>query len=294
MGPQEYPVTFPCEGELLLGILSRPGDTARERSASGDIGVVVIVGGPQYRVGAHRQFRHLAQRVSAHGYPVLRFDVRGMGDSSGDHPKFSRIGPDIKAAITALCRCEPSVRQVVLWGLCDGASAALLYCHERKDPQVIGMCLLNPWVRSDASFAKTQLKHYYTRRLRQKDFWHKLVNGKVAASAVSGLVQSLGQIFRRKPPENIDHALPFQDQMALAWRTHPAQIALLLSGNDYTAKEFLEYAATDPAWSGLIGEGKVTRRDLKDADHTFSNQRDRAQVENWTIEWIEALAGAGP
>jgi hypothetical protein len=117
------------------------------------------------------------------------------------------------------------------------------------------------------------------------------LTGKVAASAASGLMQSLAQLLQRNPSKVKGSVLPFQDRMALAWRTHPAQIALLLSGNDYTAKEFLEFASTDPAWEGLIDESKVTRHDLKGADHTFSGQRDRVQVEDWTIAWIEQLIG---
>ncbi|MCK7493609.1 MAG: hydrolase 1, exosortase A system-associated [Comamonadaceae bacterium] len=136
-------------------------------ASAGATGVVVVVGGPQVRAGGHRQFVHLARTLAAAGHPVLRFDVRGMGDSSGALRGFEQITPDIGAAVDALLQRAPGVRRVVLWGLCDGASAALLYLHERRDPRVRGVCLLNPWVRSEASLARTHVKHYYTRRLRE-------------------------------------------------------------------------------------------------------------------------------
>ena len=39
--------------------------------------MVIVVGGPQYRAGSHRQFTLLARHIAAAGYPVLRFDARG-------------------------------------------------------------------------------------------------------------------------------------------------------------------------------------------------------------------------
>ena len=44
-----------------------------------------------------------------------------------------------------------------------------------EDPRVAGMVLVNPWIRSDASYAKTQLVHYYGKRLLQREFWKKVL-----------------------------------------------------------------------------------------------------------------------
>ena len=63
----ERPVQFSCGTDRLLGIL-HPGAPDSER------GVLVVVGGPQYRVGSHRQFVLLARALAAAGIPVLRFD----------------------------------------------------------------------------------------------------------------------------------------------------------------------------------------------------------------------------
>ena len=75
----ETVLAFPCEGERLLGVVSAPEDAL----VTGDLGVVIVVGGPQVRAGSHRQFVQLARHLAAQGLPTLRFDVRGMGDSSG-------------------------------------------------------------------------------------------------------------------------------------------------------------------------------------------------------------------
>ena len=54
--------------------------------------VVIVVGGPKYGVGSHRQFVTTARYVAAAGYPVLRFDYPSKGDSSY-HRKPQRISP---------------------------------------------------------------------------------------------------------------------------------------------------------------------------------------------------------
>ncbi len=289
MNYTEEAVFFACEGETLFGILAKP-DTPK------DIGVVVIVGGPQYRAGSHRQFVLLSRALAAAGYAVLRFDFHGMGDSGGPPGDFETVSQDVAAAIDALHLLIPAMKHVALWGLCDGASAALLYCHERQDPRVAGLMLLNPWVRSEASQARTQVKHYYTQRLRQKEFWLKLIRGQVAAHAVSGLVSSLKRAFSSAPRRATEHPhLTFQQKMAAAWRQFKGKILLILSGDDYTAKEFLEYAAADAAWSESLAKPGVSRHGLPNADHTFSTTESNCSMVQLTLRWLEQTSSTlGP
>jgi len=47
-------------------------------------------------VGSHRQFVQLARRLAKQGYPTLRFDYRGMGDSEGVYRSFENVGPDLQ------------------------------------------------------------------------------------------------------------------------------------------------------------------------------------------------------
>ncbi|MBL8349612.1 MAG: hydrolase 1, exosortase A system-associated [Burkholderiaceae bacterium] len=284
VGPHEEAFAFDCEGEALVGILHRPPHDA-PCGALGT-GVVVIVGGPQYRAGSHRQFVSLARALAAAGHPVLRFDSRGMGDSSGALRQFEQITPDVKAASDALCRQVPQVQRIALWGLCDAASAALLYAHAHPDTRVRGLCLLNPWVRSEASLARTQVKHYYAQRLRQRGFWLKLLSGRVAGQAVRGLWSNLLKA-RQKPGSS--GPLPFQARMADAWRKFDGSLLLALSGDDYTAKEFLEFAAASPDWHGLFERRGLSRVDLPDADHTLSASADQRAMNSITIQWLGSL-----
>ncbi|NRF66530.1 hydrolase 1, exosortase A system-associated [Aquincola sp. S2] len=282
---------FHCAGTPLVGVLSHP-------PAAAETALLVIVGGPQYRIGSHRQFVQLARSVAAAGHAVLRFDVRGMGDSGGAMRPFEALGDDIGAAIDFLFATLPGLKGVVLWGLCDGASAALMYCHERRDARVAGLCLLNPWVRSAQTLARTQVKHYYLQRLTQPGFWRKLLSGGVAWGALSGLLANLraargGDGSRAGGGSNAAAAqLPFQQQMAAAWRDPLRPILLLLSGEDYTAKEFVEAIRSDPAWSGAFDRPGLERHTLAGADHTFSDPAAKRAVERLTSDWLHALDNA--
>lgn len=286
MNHSERAVTFSCGQQILVGILAVPDGTPRTT------GVLVIVGGPQYRAGSHRQFVLLARALAAAGYPVLRFDYRGMGDSGGEQRDFADVTPDVAAAIDALQTAMPAVQHVALWGLCDGASAALMYCQQQADPRVRGLCLLNPWVRSEASLARAHVKHYYGQRLRQKEFWIKLLSGKVAGKALAGIWQNIRTMRAGAQPSAEASQLPFQTRMARAWGNPQRQILLILSGDDYTAREFVEYVGMDGAWAGLLLQPHVDRHDLPGTDHTFSNAAARAKVESITLAWLDQRLGS--
>ncbi len=283
MRPVEQTLSFECQGETLLGVLALP--SPERVQARADVGVLIVVGGPQYRSGSHRQFVLLARSLASEGYPTLRFDVRGMGDSGGDRRDFEAISDDIGAAIGALVQAQPRVARIVLWGLCDGASAALLYCAERQDVRVQGLCLANPWLRSEATQARTQINHYYRQRLQERAFWLKLFSGKVAVAALRGLWQAV-----RRTQRGPSGAAPgFQARMCQGWSRSDMPKLLLLSGQDYTAKEFDEYVRLDPAWARAVARSEVERREIPGADHTFSISEHRQQVEAATLRWLDDL-----
>jgi exosortase A-associated hydrolase 1 len=277
----ETAATFECAGETLVGIASVP-ETPRRR------GVLIVVGGPQYRVGSHRQFTLFARRLAAEGFPAFRFDYRGMGDATGEYITFKQIADDVRSAIATFQSLCPEVREVVLWGLCGAASASMIYAP--GDPRVVGVVALNPWVRDSATFASTQIRHYYGPRVLQRDFLSKLVRGEV------GIVRALGAFLRtlwtaalRSPSSGASTDVSYQTRMARGLASFSGPTLLILSGNDLTAKEFLTYVSNSDDWTDVLNRPSVTRRDFPDADHTFSTRERRWDVEDATLRWLEAL-----
>jgi uncharacterized protein len=280
---KERALVFDCQGENLVGVLAEPDAPAHSA-------VLVVVGGPQYRAGSHRQFVQLARTLAEGGVAVLRFDCRGMGDSSGTTAGFEDFSDDIAAALQALQAACPMAQHLTLWGLCDGASAALLYLHDTADARVSGLVLLNPWVRSAASLARTHVKHYYVQRLLQGEFWRKLLSGGVARRAATDLLRNLRIAVAPSASPSASVSVPFQDRMRDAWLRFEGPVLLVLSGNDYTAKEFLEHSAADATWHEHLARApRLTRLVLADADHTFSSSASSQALENATLKWLQRL-----
>lgn len=278
---------FSCGSETLVGVLSLPQDSP---AASWCTALVIVVGGPQYRVGSHRQFVGLARSAAAAGIPALRFDCRGMGDSTGALCSFETISDDIAAALDVLQARLPRVKRIALWGLCDGASAALMYWQQSHDLRVAALALVNPWTRSAATLARAHLKHYYMQRLLDSSFWAKLLSGKVGGRAMRGLLDNLRTARSGAPRAPAGQAasvhLPFQERMLLGCMQFKGPQLLVLSGKDYTAKEFLELIASEPRWERALERSSVSRVDVPDADHTFSGQHDDAALRRATVDWL--------
>jgi exosortase A-associated hydrolase 1 len=267
------PVAFACGQDWLLGVITRPEKPYTR-------GVLIAVGGPQYRAGSHRQFVLLANDLAAQGYAVMRFDYRGMGDSTGEPRSFEKVGEDLRSAIDHFLAKVPAVAEVVIWGLCDAASAALFYAH--RDPRVAGIALLNPWVRTAQGEARAQLKHYYLRHAFSAAPWAKLVRGQfdLAASARS-FMRNL-----KKASAGGEGALP--ERMAHGLARFKGRALLITAGNDLTAKEFLDTARASPRWRKLLRSPRVTQHALPEATHTFPSREWRGRVASWTSGWLRS------
>jgi exosortase A-associated hydrolase 1 len=278
---RDQAVAFTCEGETLIGVLCTPADHVAH-----DLALVIVVGGPQYRVGAHRQFVELSRHIAAAGHAVLRFDTRGMGDSTGRHPGFEGLGADIESAIDALQAQQPQVRRVALWGLCDGASASAIYVAQRRDPRVVALAMLNPWVRSADSLARTQLRHWYLRRLMQRSFWTALLRGGIGLRAVHDLAANAWQGLGRPSAAQGD----FRARMLVGAQAVPGPVLVHLADNDQTAQEFAGVLAGTQGWRQLQSSGRLRSVRLVQADHTLTSPAARRAVEQDVAALLATLA----
>jgi hypothetical protein len=157
--------------------------------------------------------------------------------------------------------------------------------YAATDGRVRRLVLLNPWVRSEAGLARTHLKHYYSGRLGDRRFWRDLLFGRIGVRrALVDFVRTL--VAARGGPPGDQPALDFQTRMARGWKRFTGEVLLICSGDDLTAREFIDHAARDGEWAGLLEERRVARCDLADADHTFSREVWRDRVADETAEWL--------
>ena len=114
---------------------------------------------------AHRSFRQWAVRLSRAGFPVLRFDYFGSGDSAGgdDEGSVEQWLDDLSTAVSTFGKVTAGAR-VCLAGLRVGASLATL--HATRHQNVDGLILWDPVVNGDRYVDALISAHERWRRLQ--------------------------------------------------------------------------------------------------------------------------------
>jgi len=226
--------TFPSEGAQLAASLDM---------ASATTGLLIVSGGNELRSGPWGSQAQLADRIAAAGFPVLRFDRRGVGDSEGENGTFTSSAPDIAAAIHAFRAHVPTLRKIVAYGNCDAASALMLANGQGCDALV----LANPWTFEPEPLAEpvaetpapepeptpmppAAMRNYYLRRLTNPAALKRLFSGKVK---VGRMASSLVDAVKPAPlPSSLAQS------MAEGLNAFHGPVTILLAENDRTAQAF--------------------------------------------------------
>lgn len=259
-------IAFPCAGDALIGTLDRAPSTR---------GLLIVSGGNELRIGAHRGMALLAQRLTAAGYPVFRFDRRGIGDSTGANRGFESSGPDIAAAVAAFRAAVPGLTRIAAFGNCDAASALALHDTSGIDALV----LANPWViepTADALPPAAAIRARYAERLRDPRAWGRLLTGGVNFKKLAGGLAKIGGGGAAAP-----EGLAARVAAALAGR--PATI--LIARRDNTAIAFVEAWQT-PAFAAL--RERIELQVLDTDSHSFHRPQDKAWLEGQLLAALNA------
>lgn len=253
-------IAFACAGETLIGSLD-PG--------AGDTGLLIVSGGNEVRVGAHRGMAQLAARLAADGVPVFRYDRRGVGDSGGENRGWGEAAPDLAAALAAF-RAEAGVRRVVGFGNCD---AAALLAIEGRAPGIDAVVLANPWTVEDAGPLPpaAAIRAGYAARLKQPSEWWRLLSGGV----------NLAKLARGLAKVAAAPAAP----SALAARV----VAGIAGWGDAATVVLAEGDATAIAFAAAARGHDFRTVTIATASHSFARAGDAAALETAIREAIRRL-----
>lgn len=261
---------FACAGETLAATLD---------DAPGTTGLLIVSGGNEIRIGAHRGMAELAATVAASGHPVFRYDRRGIGDSSGENNGFEATAQDICEAANAFQREAPHLTRIVAFGNCDAASALILF---HADAAIDALVLTNVWTIGSGTEGDTlppaaAIRSRYAEKLKNPRELLRLLTGDVnIRKLVSGLAKASAK------PSQPPASLPARLAASLAAAKVP--VTILLAERDNTALAFADH------WKSATFAQSRARHTLATCptdSHSFARSQDKAWL---TDKMLAALS----
>lgn len=257
-------LTFGCGASRLAATLD---------TAPGTTGLLIVSGGNEIRSGAFAGQSLLAARIARAGFPVLRFDRRGVGDSEGENRGFRHASRDMAAAIEAFRGLTPQIARVVAFGNCDAASALMLAGGAGCD----GLVLSNPWTieaddGADAAEAlpPQAIRARYLEKLKSPREVARLLRGGVD---LGKLARGMARSLRPAPaPSNL------AEDMRAGIADFAGEVRILLATADRTAQVF------ESAWDKA--DPRVAR--CEGAGHAYVEREHRAWLEAKVLAALRA------
>lgn len=250
--------TFACGRHTLAATLD---------TAPGTAGLLIVSGGNEIRAGAFGGQAEMAARIARAGFPVFRFDRRGIGDSEGENRGFRRSARDMECAHHAFRAMAPQIGRVIAFGNCDAASALMLAGGAGCD----GLVLSNPWTIEEGAGARAAappaaIRARYLEKLKSSREVMRLLGGGVnLRKLASGLA---GALRPAPPPSSLAQA------MAAGLADFPGPVRILLATADRTAQLF------ESAWDAVGDRADPRIHRCPGADHAYVAPEHR--------DWLEA------
>jgi len=264
--------SFNSESNRLSCVCTVPDDQGIKA------GVIFVHAADGNRLGPHRMFVELAERLKGLGIASLRFDMRGCGDSEGE-PAGSDISADIEDLQNAIdfFTSKYNPPKIFLFAISRGARVSISAIAEHNI-SVSGACLLStPFAGSKAAAKKfsSRLKEYLY-KFTNPDSLKKLLSGKA----------DLKQIVQ---------TLVFAISSQKRYRSNTA-------GFLTRCPLFFIYGSKDPvAADSAVHYRRICEKfdiafamtEIENANHSFFHYRWKQQIMEMTEDWLLEKINAG-
>ena len=251
-------------------------------TGSHSTGLLIISGGNEIRSGAHAGQAAMAAHFAELGYPVFRYDRRGIGDSEGDNKGFESSADDIAAAVSTFRHEVPTMQRLVAFGNCDAATALALF---HGGIAIDTLILANPWVIENVSTVEAPtppssaaVRARYWNRLKSPRSVIDLFTGKInLRKLASGLVMAA----------QTDKPTGLAERLALVLSDSALPTTILIAERDTTAMAFMA-AWRSGSFANARGRGSVTMQSFSTASHSFAD----ARAKDWLLGQIATALGS--
>ena len=311
-GLLERAVDFDVRGCTLRGNVVRG-----EESAS--VGLIFVHGWSGYRNGPHGLIPYLARRSAREGYPSLRFDFRGRGESEGEGLETSLPGmaEDLVAASEWFAD-ELHLRKLVYVGLCSGGNVTIGTL--KRLPLAAGLVLFSVYPFSDGdAFGRDvhrtwHFARIYLHKALQGETWRRLFRGDVHLLRVLDVL--FGHFVHRKRNQEKEEAGQETEEekrsVPAAQTAKPSAAESRLQGKeaprDHLANlraglpALMIYGTADPdaaaaqRYFGEYAEEKnlpVSFVTIEGANHNFSSMAWKQRLFDLTLAFLRRLDKPG-
>jgi alpha/beta superfamily hydrolase len=278
--PGETPFLIPGKSGALAAILHLSPDAKSTF-------ILMLHGWSGYRTGPHQMQTRAARHFTRMGFPVLRFDFAGRGDSDGatELATLATMKDDVESALDWIKSTFPQ-HKIILSGLCSGCEVAFAAAAA---PGINGLMLWSaPVFAAGASGERSRRKRWhhlgeYARKMLRVSTYKKLWRGELDARGVSKVLSHQGG-----ESKNIENDLP--GQLPLGWRqavlernkTLNLPVLMIFGGADPTVAEAL-------AWyeKQLPRECRLEKTEIAGANHSYYGLAWEREVIERSGEWLQ-------
>jgi pimeloyl-ACP methyl ester carboxylesterase len=320
MSAHPLAVTFPNRaGQRLFGILHQPA-APREPG----VAILLLSPGVKMRVAPHRLYNKMTARLVALGYPVLRFDFNGLGDSEGeitetllaDFYGSVQVGRYVQDTVDAMDWMQEAhgCTRFIAAGLCGGALTGLLAAA--RDPRIIALVSLGIPVildgahidfskyMTDAQLAGTRDRYLRKFRLWEPAVWKSWMRFFSGQSHYSLITRSITKPFAKRlkqavpaaaaadaaPPAEGDNTNPHFAPAFRRMLETSRPMFLAFGGADRLNYEFdAKFVARNRSALAAHPGGYDTHV-TPDANHILSLTEWQQDVFDRCCQWLEAQA----